>query len=184
MPPRCLIATAGLLAGFTSGVAQAAPLVPGDDFQRQQHDYRTAIDGQVGGWLAGRLLDDLGRTMLCVATSDRRRLTLTASSDALEVRINDPSLALSQGEIYPLTLTVGALKQSFEMETDGPTTVRTDQLEPSDMITLLDAMGRASRVSFDQSGEPDRTVALAGSTKVFGLFRACATNAGFAKLAE
>ncbi|WP_428375591.1 hypothetical protein [Lichenicoccus sp.] len=182
--PRHLILTAGLLAGLTCRAAYAVPLVPGQDFQREQGEYKSAIDGQVGGWTAGRLLDDQGRTMLCVATDDRQRLTLTANRSALQLRIDDPSWSLAPGVIYPMTLKVGPLAQSFEMETDGATTLRADQIEPTDLIALLDAMGKASRVNLDQSGASERMIALAGSTKVLSLFRACATRAGFANLAE
>ena len=183
MLSRCFILTAALLASLPCHIAHAAPLVPGDDFQRQQDEHKTVIEGQGGGWTVGRLLDKQGRTLLCMATSDQQRLTLTANQNALELRISAPAASLSQGEIYPMTLTIGSLKQNFEMETDGPTTVRTDPLDPADLISLLDAMSKASRVMFDQSGETDRTASLVGSAGVLSLFRACATSAGFAKLA-
>jgi hypothetical protein len=98
---------------------------------------------------------------------------IRAGEGAIQVRITDHSWSLPTGVEGAIAISVGDLRQALDIDDNTDTMVNAG-IERVDAVKLLDAMDKASVLTFTVGKAKPVAVSLAGSMIVTNAFRTCA----------
>ena len=114
---------------------------------------------------------------VCLAVQTDAGFAFRAGPDGVQLRVMNREWSLPAHVTGKITVKVGDLAQSYGIDFNDDTMVSAS-LGIFQIMTLLDAMDRASVMVVGAGKGAPVTASLAGSTKVTNAFRACAGLGG------